>query len=149
MERKPFDASTGIDFNHPGVQGLLTATENGLTSFGELLSVSALRPEGRDNLTYLAAHGGAQRFAQGYQPGEASGDSGWGAMLESNRAFRPAFTYLRTLTPYISFDMARGLNGSSAPWRSSKGTLPPDHHSDCCVARPAANCTSSAAGCHP
>nr|WP_322046920.1 POTRA domain-containing protein [Paraburkholderia sp. J67] len=54
--QKPFDISTGIDFNHPGVQGLLTLTENGLTPFGEQLSVSALLPKGRDNVTYLAAH---------------------------------------------------------------------------------------------
>nr|WP_260854561.1 POTRA domain-containing protein [Paraburkholderia sp. BCC1884] len=288
VDRKPFDVSTGIDFNHPGVQGLLTATENGLTALGEQLSVSALLPKGRDNVTYLAAHAsapigsdgliakidashyrgnpvdnpglpsyvqrtvindkvggslaypillsntqsvigtasvyashdedrynnqqtgaqiglrsqvrvmqlqadytnvqtdqvrrasvnlakafdilgasksgdsnvpgttvvnpasinfvrtgatfsqtnqwpmkigtavqltgqysavslptseqisfGAQRFAQGYQPGEASGDSGWGAMFEVNRGFTPGFTYLRTLTPYVSFDMAR------------------------------------------
>ncbi|MFM0731373.1 POTRA domain-containing protein [Paraburkholderia sediminicola] len=288
VTRKKFDVSTGIDFNHPGVQGLLTATENGLTALGEQLSVSALLPKGRDNVTYLAAHAtvpigsdgltgkidashyrgnptdnpglpsyisrtvindkvsgsltypvllsntqsligtatvyashdedrynnqdtgaqiglrsqvrvmqlqadyasaepgqvrrasinvakafdilgaskagdsnvpgttvtnpasinfvrtgasfsqtnewplkigtavsltgqysavslptseqisfGAQRFAQGYQPGEASGDSGWGAMFEVNRAFTPGFTYLRTLTPYVSFDMAR------------------------------------------
>lgn len=288
VTRKRFDVSTGIDFNHPGVQGLLTATENGLTALGEQLSVSALLPKGRDNVTYLAAHAtvpigsdgltgkidashyrgnptdnpglpsyigrtvindkvsgaltypillsntrsligtatvyashdedrynnrdtgaqlglrsqirvmqlqadyasaepgqvrrasinvakafdilgaskagdsnvpgttvmnpasinfvrtgasfsqtnewplkigtavsltgqysavslptseqisfGAQRFAQGYQPGEASGDSGWGAMFEVNRAFTPGFTYLRTLTPYVSFDMAR------------------------------------------
>lgn len=54
--QKPYDVSTGIDFNHPGVQGLLTLTENGLTPFGEQLSVSALLPKGRDNVTYLAAH---------------------------------------------------------------------------------------------
>src|SRR6266702_699433 len=288
VDRKPFDVSTEIDFNHPGVQGLLSATENGLTALGEQLSVSALLPKGRNNVTYLAAHGavpigsngllakidashyrgnpvdnpglpsyiertvindkiggslaypsllsntqsligtatvyashdedrynnhntgaqiglrsqvrwmqlgadytgvetgqvrrasfnvakafdilcasksgdsnvpgvavinpasinfvrtgasfsqtnewplkigtavsltgqysavslptseqisfGAQRFAQGYQPGEASGDSGWGAMFEVNRPFTPGFTYLRTFTPYVSFDMAR------------------------------------------
>jgi hemolysin activation/secretion protein len=50
---------------------------------------------------------GAQRFAQGYQPGETSGDSGWGASFEINRAIALGFTYLRTLTPYVSFDMAR------------------------------------------
>ncbi len=54
--QKPYDISTGIDFNHPGVQGLLTLTENGLTPFGEQLSVSALLPKGRDNVTYLSAH---------------------------------------------------------------------------------------------
>ncbi|TDG25269.1 ShlB/FhaC/HecB family hemolysin secretion/activation protein [Paraburkholderia silviterrae] len=53
---KPYDVSTGIDFNHPGVQGLMTLTENGLTPFGEQLSFSALLPKGRDNVTYLAAH---------------------------------------------------------------------------------------------
>ncbi|WP_118179040.1 ShlB/FhaC/HecB family hemolysin secretion/activation protein [Paraburkholderia phosphatilytica] len=57
VDRKPFNVSTGIDFNHPGVQGLLTATENGLTSLGEQLSVSALLPKGRDNQTYLAVDG--------------------------------------------------------------------------------------------
>ncbi|WP_454825082.1 ShlB/FhaC/HecB family hemolysin secretion/activation protein [Paraburkholderia xenovorans] len=304
VERKPFDVSTGIDFNHPGVQGLLTATENGLTSFGEQLSVSALLPKGRDNVTYLAAHGavpigsngliakidashyrgnptdnpglpssiertvindkvggslaypillsntqsvigtasvyashdedryhnqdtgaqlgfrsqirvmqlqadyssvqtgqvrrasvnvakafdilgasksgdsnvpgspvtnpasinfvrtgasfsqtnewplkigtavsltgqysgvslptseqisfGAQRFAQGYQPGEASGDSGWGMMLEVNRAFTPGFTYLRTLTPYVSFDMARVYLHAGTPSPSKLSSI--------------------------
>lgn len=56
VDRKPFDVSTGIDFNHPGVQGLLTATENTLTSLGEQLSVSALLLNGRDNVAYRAAH---------------------------------------------------------------------------------------------
>jgi hemolysin activation/secretion protein len=288
VEHKPFDVSTGIDFNRPGVQGLLTVAENGLTSLGEQLSVSALLPKGRDNVTYLAAHGavpiggdglaaavdashyrgnptdnpglpaniqrtvindklgvsasyplilsntrnltgtltgyashdedqyhdttsgaqvglrsqvrvlqlqadyaeadgstvrkasmnvakafnilgasksgdsnvpgttvqnpasitfvrtgasasqsnqwpygfgttiaatgqyspdslptseqisfGAQRFASGYQPGETSGDSGWGASFELNRAFASGFTWLRTVTPYLSFDIAR------------------------------------------
>ena len=50
---------------------------------------------------------GAQRFAQGYQSGEASGDSGWGAMFEINRTFTPGFTYPQTFVPYISFDLAR------------------------------------------
>jgi hemolysin activation/secretion protein len=304
VERKPFDVSTGINFNQPGVQGLLTATENGLTSLGEQLSVSALLPKGRDNVTYLAAHAmvpigsdgltgkidashyrgnpvdnpglpsniertvindklsgslsypillnnqqsllgtatvyashdedryhnqdtgaqlgfrsqvrvmqlqadytsadpgqvrrasinvakafdilgasksgdsnvpgtivtnpasitfvrtgatfsqtnewplkigtavsltgqysavslptseqisfGAQRFAQGYQPGEASGDSGWGAMLEINRAFAPGFTYLRTLTPYISFDLARVYLHAGTPSPSKLSSI--------------------------
>ncbi|CAE6815898.1 ShlB/FhaC/HecB family hemolysin secretion/activation protein [Paraburkholderia haematera] len=304
VDRKPVDFSTGIDFNHPGVQGLLTATENGLTALGEQLSVSALLPKGRDNVTYLAAHAaapigsngliakidashyrgnpvdnpglpsyiertvindkvggslaypillsntqsvigtasvyashdedrynnhdtgaqiglrsqirvmqlqadyasvqtgqvrrasitlakafdilgasksgdsnvpgttvtnpasinfvrsgasfsqtnewplkigtsvsltgqysavslptseqisfGAQRFAQGYEPGEASGDSGWGAMFEVNRAFTPGFTYLRTLTPYVSFDMARVYLHAGTPSPSKLSSI--------------------------
>ncbi|KVR17421.1 sugar transporter [Burkholderia ubonensis] len=290
VERKPFNIGTGIDFNHPGVQGLVTATENGLTSFGEQLSISALAPPGRDKQTYFAFSGavpvgssglitrldastyrgkpadnpglpsyvqrtvkneklglsasyplllnnqrsllgtvsgyashnedryqnqingatldnrtqvrvlqmqldytsvsptqvrklsvnvakgfdilgaskaqdisvgntttsvpspisltfvhtgatftqtnewpfrigtsvsltgqyspdslptseqisfGAQRYALGYQPGETSGDSGWGMSLEVNRAFSPGWTYLKSITPYIAYDMAR------------------------------------------
>jgi hemolysin activation/secretion protein len=302
VEHKPVNVSAGLNTNQPGVQGLLTATENGLTSLGEQLSISALLPKGRDNVTYLAAHGavpigsdglvakidathyrgnpvdnpglpsyvertvindklsgslsyplllnntqsvigtvsayashdedtyhntindaqiglrsqvrvmqlqadytsvdpnqvrkasvnvaqafnvlgaskagdsnipgvvetnpasltftrtgasfsqtnewplkigtaiamtgqyspdslptseqisfGAQHFAQGYEPGEASGDSGWGASLEVNRGFTPGFTYLRTFTPYVSFDMARVYlhAGTPAPSRLS------------------------------
>ncbi|HEY1997369.1 ShlB/FhaC/HecB family hemolysin secretion/activation protein [Paraburkholderia sp.] len=304
VDRRPVDASAGLDLNHPGVQGLLTATENGLTSLGEQLSVSALLPKGRDNVTYLAAHGalpigsdglvakidashyrgnpvdnpglpsyvertvindkfggslayplllsnsqsvlgtvtayashdedryhntingaqiglrsqvrvlqlqadytsvdttqvrkasvnvaqafnilgaskagdsnipgvvetnpasltftrtgasfsqtnqwplklgtavamtgqyspnslptseqisfGAQRFAQGYQPGEASGDSGWGASFEVNRGFTPGFTYLKTFVPYVSFDMARVYLHAGTPAPSKLSSI--------------------------
>ncbi|WP_438942878.1 ShlB/FhaC/HecB family hemolysin secretion/activation protein [Paraburkholderia piptadeniae] len=57
VDRKPFNVSAGIDFNHPGVQGIITATETGLTSLGEQLSVSALAPPGRDKRTYFAFSG--------------------------------------------------------------------------------------------
>ncbi|WP_323118040.1 ShlB/FhaC/HecB family hemolysin secretion/activation protein [Burkholderia alba] len=64
---------------------------------------------------------GAQRFALGYQPGETSGDSGWGMSLELNRAFSPGYTYLKTITPYVSFDMARVYlhTGTTSPSRLS------------------------------
>ncbi|CAB3760638.1 ShlB/FhaC/HecB family hemolysin secretion/activation protein [Paraburkholderia humisilvae] len=306
VEHKPFDVSTGIDFNRPGVQGLVTVATNGLTPLGEQLSVSALLPKGRDNVTYVAAHGGlpigsdgvaaaidashyrgnptdnpglpaniqrtvindklgasltwpvilsntrnltgsltgyashdedryhdedtgaqiglrsqirvlqlqadyaqadgstvrkasiniakafdilgaskagdsnvpgtttqnpasitfvrtgasvsqsdqwplgigttiaatgqyspdslptseqisfgAQRFALGYQPGETSGDSGWGASFELNRAFAPGLSWLRTITPYVSFDIARVYlhAGTPAPSRLSSIAL--------------------------
>jgi hemolysin activation/secretion protein len=48
-----------------------------------------------------------QPGVQGHQPGGPSGDSGWGAMFEVNRGLAPGFTYLRTFTPSIWFDMAR------------------------------------------
>ncbi|MCM3212919.1 hypothetical protein M3613_22525, partial [Bacillus licheniformis] len=32
---------------------------------------------------------GSTRYALGYQPGETSGDSGWGMSLEVNRGFTP------------------------------------------------------------
>ncbi|MEW6344706.1 MAG: POTRA domain-containing protein [Pseudomonadota bacterium] len=304
VEHKPVNLSAGVNFNQPGVQGLLTATENGLTSLGEQLSVSALLPKGRDNVTYLAAHGavpigsdglvakidashyrgnpvdnpglpsyvertvindkiggslsyplllsnsqsvigtvsayashdeddyqnqingariglrsqvrvlqlqadyasvqtgqvrkasvnvaqafdilgasksgesnipgvvetnpasltftrtgasfsqtnewplkigtavamtgqyspdslptseqisfGAQHFAQGYEPGEASGDSGWGASIELNRGFTPGLTYLQTFTPYVSFDMARVYLHAGTPSPSKLSSI--------------------------
>ncbi|MDR5782086.1 POTRA domain-containing protein [Caballeronia sp. LZ065] len=57
VERKPFNVSTGIDFNHPGVQGILSATENGMLGLGESLTASALLPKGRDDQTYYALNG--------------------------------------------------------------------------------------------
>lgn len=68
---------------------------------------------------------GAQRFAQGYQPGEASGDSGWAVSFELNRAFAVGMRYLQTLTPYVSFDMARVYlhSGPTSPNKLSSVAL--------------------------
>lgn len=57
VERKPFNVATGIDFHHPGIQGLVTVTENGLASLGEELSASTLVPKGRDNQSFYALQG--------------------------------------------------------------------------------------------
>ncbi|MDR5745455.1 POTRA domain-containing protein [Caballeronia sp. LZ029] len=65
VERKPFNVSTGIDFNHPGVQGILSATENGMLGLGESLTASALLPKGRDDQTYYAVNGALPIGADG------------------------------------------------------------------------------------
>jgi hemolysin activation/secretion protein len=57
VERKPFNIATGIDMNHPGVQGIVTATENGLLGQGETLGVSALLLKGRNDQTYFDVNG--------------------------------------------------------------------------------------------
>ncbi|WP_370652290.1 ShlB/FhaC/HecB family hemolysin secretion/activation protein [Caballeronia sp. TF1N1] len=64
---------------------------------------------------------GAQRFALGYQPGEVSGDSGWGASFEVNRPLPLEWAYLKSLTPYASVDMARIFlhGGTPTPRRLS------------------------------
>jgi hemolysin activation/secretion protein len=49
VKRTRFNASTGIDFNHPGVQGLTSVTENGLLSQAEQISLSTLLPPGPGN----------------------------------------------------------------------------------------------------
>jgi hemolysin activation/secretion protein len=58
VKRTRFNASTGIDFNHPGVQGLTSVTENGLLSQAEQIGFSTLLPAGPGDqklyaLTYL------------------------------------------------------------------------------------------------
>lgn len=58
---------------------------------------------------------GSTRYALGYQPGEASGDSGWGMSLEVNRGFTPGWTYMKSVTPYIAYDMARVYLHSGTP----------------------------------
>src|SRR2546427_6537793 len=66
----------------------------------------------------------------------AAGCSGMRAWLASG------ITAIVTRPPsssLSSFIVSRGLKGSSAAWRSSKGALPAPHHSSCRVARPAAN----------
>jgi hemolysin activation/secretion protein len=56
VERKRLDFNMGTDFNHPGVQALATAVENGVLGLGEQLSVSALFPPGRDHQQYYAGN---------------------------------------------------------------------------------------------
>ncbi len=50
---------------------------------------------------------GAQRYANGYQPGKVSGDSGWSASFEVNRPLAIGWTYLQSVMPYASIDAAR------------------------------------------
>jgi hemolysin activation/secretion protein len=58
VKRTRFNATTGIDFNHPGVQGLTSVTENGVLSQAEQIGFSTLLPSGPGDqrlysLTYL------------------------------------------------------------------------------------------------
>ncbi len=56
VTRKRFNLSSGIDVNHPGVQGIFSATENGMLGLGESLMLSALAPKGRNDNTYYGAN---------------------------------------------------------------------------------------------
>ncbi|MGI4859548.1 MAG: ShlB/FhaC/HecB family hemolysin secretion/activation protein, partial [Janthinobacterium lividum] len=59
---------------------------------------------------------GGQRFGLGYEPGETAGDSGWGAALELNRPFSLSSAFLKALTPYLSYALARTyLSHANAP----------------------------------
>lgn len=46
VKRVRFNATTGIDFDHPGIQGLTGVTENGFTPLNEQLNFSTLLPSG-------------------------------------------------------------------------------------------------------
>lgn len=74
VTRKRFDGGFALDFNHPGVQGLLTGNANALTPLAEQLSVSALYPPGR----------GSQRFYSGAYS-QLLGSDGLSGRLEASR----------------------------------------------------------------
>ncbi|WP_342310484.1 ShlB/FhaC/HecB family hemolysin secretion/activation protein [Burkholderia pyrrocinia] len=58
---------------------------------------------------------GAQRFALGYEPGEAAGDSGWGVTAELNYPLRLQAAYLKAVVPYIAWDTAKVFLHNSPP----------------------------------
>lgn len=58
---------------------------------------------------------GGPRYALAYDPGDASGDSGWGASLELNRSYPAGLAYLKTLTPYVIAQLARVYLRQGAP----------------------------------
>lgn len=72
VKRTRFNATTGVDFNHPGVQGLTGVTENGLLPLAEQIGFSTLLPPGPGHqrlysLSYLQPLGsdGAQLHFNG------------------------------------------------------------------------------------
>lgn len=114
-----FGASKGIDTNIPGtstdnptsltftkMNASYTQADDWPHGFGTVVSmIGQYSPESLPTSEQIAF--GAQRFAQGYEPGEAAGDSGWAASLELNHLFRPGRKWLQTVTPYVSYDIAR------------------------------------------
>ena len=74
VTRKRFDGSYGLDFNHPGVQGLATFNANALTRLAEQWSASALYPPGR----------GSQRFYSGAYS-QLLGSDGLSLRLDASR----------------------------------------------------------------
>ncbi|UPG95786.1 ShlB/FhaC/HecB family hemolysin secretion/activation protein [Luteibacter aegosomatissinici] len=54
VTRQRYDLSYGLDFNHPGTQGVFSLLENGATPLGEQLSVSTLFPNGSGQRLYNA-----------------------------------------------------------------------------------------------
>jgi hemolysin activation/secretion protein len=73
VTRKRYDLSYGLDFNHPGTQGVFSLLENGLTPLGEQLSVSTLFPNG----------GGQRLYSAGWT--EPFGSDGWQGKVDATR----------------------------------------------------------------
>lgn len=73
VSRQRYDMSYGLDFNHPGTQGVFSLIENGLSPLGEQLSVSTLFPNGGGQRFYSAAY---------VQP---IGSRGWQAKADASR----------------------------------------------------------------
>ncbi len=104
--------------------------------------------EGQKNrrLGFSASYFGSLRIHATITSTTAVGCSGMRAWLA------PGITAMVTRSPnssFSSFAISRGLKGSSAAWRSSKGALPAPHHSSCGVARPAANWLAFTSGYQP
>ena len=92
VKRKRFNATTGIDFDHPGVQGLTGVTENGLMPLGEQIGFTTLLPSGPGDqrlysLTYLQPVGfdGLMLHASGsHYQGNPDTDNQLPAYLQQN-----------------------------------------------------------------
>jgi hemolysin activation/secretion protein len=65
QKRRGWDVSAGLDLNHPGVQALITAVENGELGLGEQISVGALVPPGQQEQKYYFAKWSQPIGAQG------------------------------------------------------------------------------------
>lgn len=73
VSRQRYDMSYGLDFNHPGTQGVFSLIENGASPLGEQLSVSTLYPNGGGQRFYSAAY---------VQP---IGSRGWQGKVDASR----------------------------------------------------------------
>lgn len=73
VSRQRYDMSYGLDFNHPGTQGVFSLIENGATPWGEQLSVSTLYPNGGGQRLYTVAY---------VQP---IGSRGWQGKIDASR----------------------------------------------------------------
>ena len=74
VTRKRVDVAASVDANHPGIQGLLAATFNGVTALGEQTTFSTLYPDGR----------GVQHYYSG-AVGVPVGSGGFGLRLDGSR----------------------------------------------------------------
>lgn len=67
---------------------------------------------------------GGSRFALAYDPGETSGDRGWGVGLELSRAFKPQARWLKSVAPYLAVQHAQvSLSDGRRPAPDRLGTV--------------------------
>ncbi|MBB3228928.1 hemolysin activation/secretion protein [Luteibacter sp. Sphag1AF] len=69
VTRQRYNATSGLDMNHPGTQGVVALMENALTPLGEQVSVSTLFPSGGRQKFYSASW--IQPFGSNGWQGEA------------------------------------------------------------------------------
>ncbi|MEX1828759.1 ShlB/FhaC/HecB family hemolysin secretion/activation protein [Luteibacter sp. CQ10] len=102
VKRQRYDVSYGLDFNHPGTQGVFNVLENGATPLGEQLSLSTLFP-----------NGGGQRF---YSAGwlEPIGSRGWQARVDASRYWGNPDTDSSQLPSYLDHRLTQDRLALSA-----------------------------------
>lgn len=76
VTRQRYDLSYGLDFNHPGTQGVFSLVENGATPLGEQVSVSTLFPNGGNQRLYNASW--LEPFGSDGWQGRADASRYWG-----------------------------------------------------------------------
>lgn len=89
---------------------------------GAVLSVAGQYSGNRLPTSEQIAFGGP-RFALAYDPGSASGDSGWGASFELNRSFARGNRWVKAVVPYLAGQYARVYLNQAQPPLDRLGTV--------------------------
>ncbi|HEX7815989.1 ShlB/FhaC/HecB family hemolysin secretion/activation protein [Dyella sp.] len=125
VQRKRYNVTSGIDFNHPGVQGLVNGMLNGMTPLGEQLNASFTYPRGRGGQEFYAAGYSQMLGSDGFMS-KLDGSYFYGDPDIDNNALPAyirhrlrqdhlglAFTYPILLGPSRSLVAGAGLYGSN------------------------------------
>lgn len=112
------DLSASTDTRFTRYNFSLSQVDTWRAHIGTILRIAAQYSPDRLPSSEQISFGGPA-FASAYDPGSSSGDSGWGASAEVNRAFPQAKPWLKSVTPYLQLQAARAyLHGTRPVIRS-------------------------------
>lgn len=119
-----FLATNAVDLSFTKLQVQASQTDIWPARLGTVVSMLVQYSPDSLPATERVSFGG-MRFARGYAPGEAAGDSGWGLAAEINRSYPLEGHYLKLIQPYLLLETARVSNkvGDAIPARLSSVAL--------------------------